>query len=62
MLAERKFREALAVCAVYNFQEELNEVYFSLAQLHLQFQRYDTAFEFCSEALLNHPTAKVWSY
>jgi tetratricopeptide (TPR) repeat protein len=59
-VAERKFQEALAVCVLYNFKEELNEVCYSLAQLYLQsYKRYDTAYDYCTKGLSEYPTAKV---
>ena len=58
-LAEQKFREALAVCAVYHFYEEMGEVYQRLGQLHLNIRRYDTAFQHCCEGLQCYPSAKV---
>ena len=58
-LAEQKFREAIVIYTVYNLPERNSEVYYRVAQMHMEMGRYDVAFEDCSYSLDLHKSAKV---
>ena len=57
--AQGKYEEALVLCQHIDLADEACEIYYSFAKLHMQVERFESAFRECSAGLNIHPSAKV---